>query len=141
MAIHAACFEMATDQGVVGCVMVERHVDPVRLVVASGALCSKTVIVDVVIGVTADTVKRGIAVFFRRLMTIDANRLGMFAQQFVIRKRMIKRGLVEYYDVGISTFVVCVAARTLAIVDIAGFTMKTCAGGQVCADVLVARNT
>jgi hypothetical protein len=90
VAVGTGDFHMITYQRIVGRVVVEGYLEPIRFIVAIGAFCAEALFVNIVLTMTTDAVTRGITMFVRWFVTVGTLGIDMFAAQLEVGKKMIE---------------------------------------------------
>ena len=111
MAVETCRLLVLADQRVVGRVVVELDVEPLRGRMTVAARRSQCFSVRVVVFMTGIAVAGSVAMFLVRSMARGAFGFGMFAKQWEIGEIVVECLFIQLHDVGISTLVIRMAAR------------------------------
>ena len=118
MAGQAFNLAVISNKREISCVVIEGRVGPVPGIVAVGTLAAQVAIVCIVFQMTVYTYTRRIPALDVRQVTAGAFRLSVMTQQFEVSEEMIESCFVQPQDIGVSSFVVGMAGRAGAAIDI-----------------------
>lgn len=125
MTIRACRLPMFSNQGIVGCVVIEFDIQPVDNRVAVATLCAQRPAMGVVIFVTGETVRRSIPVFLVADMTIAAGAIRVLSKQREIGKIMIECALDQADDIRSTALMLGVAIGAISAVCLLVLTVKS----------------
>lgn len=83
-------FQVIAYQGIVGRVMVEGYLEPIRFIMAICTFCAEALFVNVIFTMAADAVTRCITMFVGGFMTVGTCCIDMFAAQLEVSEKMIE---------------------------------------------------
>jgi len=118
MAGQALNLAVLTDKSEAGHIMIESRVGPVARIVAVGTLAAQVAVVCIVFLMAINAFARGIAMLHIGRVTGGTLSLSMMTQQFEVSEKMIENCFVQPPDIGVAAFVVGMAGRARAAIDI-----------------------
>ena len=139
VAAHAGCTRVRAREGVAVLeLVIVMSVVPGRLGMAVGARLAQVTAMLVVVAVTRDALGFRIVKRSVRLVTVRAHELGVAVAQGEIGQGMIESRDLEAEYVGVASFVIRMAARTIRVADLDLKTVEPCVTAEVLRDVRVA---
>jgi hypothetical protein len=138
MAVEARCFLMFAEQVVIGCAVVELGFKPFGWLMAACAVSAHLVLMRFVVLVAIDAVGLCFPVFGAGLMAVLTFGFSVRAEQLKVSKAVVESVFIQQHDDRISTFMFCVAGRTLIGLNLGALAVKPGFRVNVESDILMA---